>query len=83
MYYSIQTGILGSNDIYFIRAARESQESWINNIFHNAHFGIFRFGGGKLELIAQHHEMPKFRKCKCDSLETAELKIHNWLNKDK
>jgi hypothetical protein len=79
MYYSVDgVGILGDTHTKFIRASREDKSEWKNNIFHNSPFGIFRFGDGKLELIARGTDMPKFRKCKCDSLEVAETKIRAW-----
>jgi hypothetical protein len=82
MYYSIDgVGILGDTQTKFIRASRQDRSEWKNNIFHNSPYGIFKFDGVKLELISSGMNMPKFRKCKCDSLEVAEKKIRDWLNK--
>lgn len=81
MYYSVVPAPLGDEVTKFIYAALEDKADWPMNIFHNASYGIFRFGEGKLELLSNGTNMPKFRKCKCDSLGVAEVIIHNWLTK--
>jgi hypothetical protein len=78
MFYQVSHSELGGPS-WFVQCAREDKKDWINGIFHNAHYGIFCLRDGKLELISKHHEMPKFRKCKCDGLLTAEVKILRWL----
>ena len=80
MFYKVSFSDLGGSHSNFVHCAKEDKEEWPNNIFHNASYGIFCLSEGKLELISKHHEMPKFRKCKCDGLLTAEVKILRWLN---
>ena len=79
MYLHTETSTLGDDTSIFFKVAVESKEDWINNIFHNAHYGIFCFRNHKLELISKHFEMPKFRKCKCNSFEVAQSKVQQWI----
>lgn len=81
MYFSTDISKLGGHESTFIRVALESQDDWSYGIFHNAHYGIFRFADNKLELISKHFEMPKFRKCNCNSFEAAKQKVTEWLSK--
>ena len=68
-----------ATDLLILKVAVESPEDWKYNIFHNAHYGIFCLREGKLELISKHFEMPKFRKCKCNSFEVAQNKVTEWI----
>jgi hypothetical protein len=79
MYLHTDKSSLGGSTSTFIRVAVESPEDWNYNIFHNAHYGIFCLRDNKLELISKHFQMPKFRKCKCDSFETAKTKVAQWI----
>ena len=75
MYLNTDQSSLGGSTSTFLKVAVESPEDWKYNIFHNAHYGIFCLREGKLELISKHFEMPKFRKCKCNSFEVAQNKV--------
>ena len=79
MYFQTDESSLGGSTSTFIRVAVESPEDWNYNIFHNAHYGIFCLRDNKLELISKHFEMPKFRKCKCNSFEIAQSKVQQWI----
>jgi hypothetical protein len=79
MYFKAENSMLGDSTSTFIRVAVESPEDWNYNIFHNAHYGIFCLRDNKLELISRHFEMPKFRKCKCNSFEIAQSKVTQWI----
>ena len=73
-YVMTDRSTLGGEDnaSIFIRISLDERSEWINTIFHNSRFAIFSLNGNKLELIAKHHEMPKFRK--------ATIKNENLLN---
>jgi hypothetical protein len=79
MYFKTDESSLGGSTSTFIRVAVESPEDWNYNIFHNAHYGIFCLRDNKLELISKHFQMPKFRKCKCNSFEIAQSKVTQWI----
>lgn len=73
-YIMTDRSTLGGEDkaSLFIRISLDERSEWINNIFHNSRYAIFSLNGNKLELIAKHYEMPKFRK--------ATIKNENLLN---
>ena len=80
-YLSINTSTLGGHNSTFIKVSADSQDNWINNIFHNSRYGIFSLSDGKLELISKGLNTTKFRKCKCSDEQTALQKISQWMEK--
>ena len=80
-YLSTQTSTLGGHNSTFFKVSADTQESWINGIFHNSRYGIFSLADGKLELISKGLNTSKFRKCKCNDEETALTKIAQWIEK--
>ena len=80
-YLSINTSTLGGHSSIFINVSADTQDNWINNIFHNSRYGIFCLADGKLELISKGLNTTKFRKCKCNDQETALTKIAQWIEK--
>ncbi len=52
-YLHIDNSTLSGRNSTFIKVSADSQESWINNIFHNSRYGIFCLADGKLELISK------------------------------
>jgi len=80
-YLHIDNSTLSGRNSTFIKVSADSQESWINNIFHNSRYGIFCLADGKLELISKGLNTTKFRKCKCNDQQTALQKIQQWIEK--
>ena len=80
-YLHTDTSTLGNHTSTFFKVSADSQDSWINNIFHNSRYGIFCLADGKLELISKGLNTTKFRKCKCNDQETALTKIQQWIEK--
>ena len=80
-YLSTEISTLGGHSSTFFKVSADTQESWINGIFHNSRYGIFCLADGKLELISKGLNTTKFRKCKCNDEETALQKIQQWIEK--
>lgn len=80
MFYKTSHSELAGHHSDFVHCSKEDKADWINGIFHNASYGIFCLSDGKLELISSDYKMRKFRKCKCNDLLTAEVKILRWLS---
>jgi len=80
-YLSIDNSTLGGHSSTFLKVSADTQESWINGIFHNSRYGIFCLTDGKLELISKGLNTTKFRKCKCNDEQTALQKIQQWMEK--
>ena len=84
-FSSIDVSTLGGQTSTFFKVSSQHQDEWVNGIFHNSKYGIFRLGSDrgitKLELISSGLGTPKFRKTKCgDELEALE-KIRKWMDK--
>ena len=84
-FTSITESTLGGHTSTFIKVSSQFQDEWVNGIFHNSPYGIFRLGLDKgitkLELISSGLNTPKFRKTKCgDELEALQ-KIRKWMDK--
>ena len=80
-YLFTETSTLGGHSSTFFKVSADTQETWINGIFHNSRYGIFCLADGKLELISKGLNTTKFRKCKCNDEETALTKIAQWMEK--
>lgn len=80
-YIHTETMSLGGHSSVFFKVSADSQDLWINNIFHNSRYGIFCLSDGKLELISKGLNTAKFRKCKCNDEQSALQKIQQWLDK--
>jgi len=78
-YIHIDNSTLGNHTSTFLKVSADTQDSWINNIFHNSRYGIFCLADGKLELISKGSNTAKFRKCKCSDEQTAMQKIQQWM----
>ena len=76
---------LGPHTSTFFKVSSQSQDEWVNGIFHNSPYGIFHLhsekGVYKLELSSSGLNTPKFRKCKCEDELTALTKIKSWMDK--
>ena len=81
----ISESSLGPNTSTFFKVSTQTQDEWVNGIFHNSPYGIFHLhsekGVYKLELTSSGLNTPKFRKCKCNDELTALEKIQSWMNK--
>ena len=80
-YITIDNSTLANHTSTFFKVSADTQDKWINNIFHNSRYGIFCLADGKLELISKGLNTTKFRKCKCNDEETALTKIAQWIEK--
>jgi hypothetical protein len=80
-YLHIDNSTLANHTSIFFKVSADTQDKWINNIFHNSRYGIFCLADGKLELISKGLNTTKFRKCKCNDQETALQKIQQWMEK--
>lgn len=80
-YLHTETMSLGGRSSVFFKVSADTQELWINNIFHNSRYGIFCLSDGKLELISKGLNTAEFRKCKCNDQQTALQKIQQWMDK--
>ena len=78
-YITIDNSTLANHTSTFFKVSADTQDKWINNIFHNSRYGIFCLADGKLELISKGLNTTKFRKCKCNDEETALTKISQWI----
>ena len=84
-FSSISESTLAGHTSTFFRVSSQPEDEWVNGIFHNSPYGIFRLGSDrgivKLELISSGLNTPKFRKTKCgDELEALQ-KIRKWMDK--
>jgi len=80
-YINIDNSTLANHTSIFFKVSADTQDKWINNIFHNSRYGIFCLSDNKLELISKGLNTTKFRKCKCNDQETALTKIAQWMEK--
>ena len=74
---------LAGRESVFFNLALEDRDEWKYGIFQNAHFAqfVYRPEDGKLELIAKHYEMPKFRKCNVKSEDDCTSKLEEYIRK--
>ena len=80
-FINTEISTLGGHTSTFFKVSADTQDDWINNIFHNSRYGIFCLADGKLELISKGLNTTKFRKCKCNDEQTALDKIAQWMSK--
>ena len=75
---------LGNHTSVCFKVSCDSQESWINGIYHNSRYGIFFLreekGKLKLELTSKGLDTIKFRKATVKSEEHAINKILQWMS---
>jgi len=77
-YMKVSSSNLGGTTSYFLHISLDKKEDWVNNIFHNSRYAIFALQSGKIELIAKHYQMPKFRKCNIKSAAQVAEKIASY-----
>ena len=82
-HFARTTSNLGASDTVFFHVSTESASQWINGIFHNSPYGIFKLGTekGKLkvEMISRGLNTPKMRKATVKSEAHAINKILQWM----
>lgn len=80
---SAQLSTLGGpqNASIIIILSLDKKETWINGIYQNSRFSMFSLNNGKLEQIAKHHQLSKFRKSTIKSNDDVVSKIVSWSTK--
>jgi len=83
MFISRNTSYLGGSETVFINTSLDAKDTWENGIYQNSHFAQFRWNPRelKVELIAKHYEMPKFRKANAKTEDEARAKVDAYLAK--
>ena len=81
-YFSISTITIGGVTL-IVRLSGDLAKDWPHNIFQNSRYAIFSIdvNDGKIELISKRFDMPKFRKCKYKSEDSAAETLTNYIKK--
>jgi len=77
-YAQVKRGSLGGHTSITVYVSLDPREWWINGIYHNSRYSIFSISDGKMEQIARHHKVPKFRKCKIKDFDHVVSKLMEW-----
>ena len=81
-WFSVSRSTLGGeeNASLIVKVSLDPKEEWVNGIYHNSRWAMFRIGAGKIEQFSMS-KTEKFRKCNAKTVEEAVNKIIAWRNK--
>lgn len=79
-YVAVSTATLAGHSSLHVRVSLDPRDQWVNGIYFNSRHSIFTIRDGKIEQIARHYDLAKFRKSKIKSLDDAAFKLKKWFN---
>lgn len=79
-YVAVSTMTLGGHSSLHVRVSLDPRDQWVNGIHFNSRHSIFVIRDGKIEQIARHYDLAKFRKSKFKDFDDAASKLKKWFD---
>lgn len=79
-YVAVSTATLAGHSSLHVRVSLDPKDKWVNGIYHNSRYSMFTIRDGKIEQIARHYDLAKFRKSKFKGFDDAVSKLKKWFD---